>query len=87
MGCRWSAAAEPVGRGYRNPFTDSLALDAERLLLRNVVGAARGHPGVWLWNLGNEPDLFALPPSAEAGSAWVDIDDERHPRAGHGRRR
>ncbi len=65
------SSGRPVGRGYRNPFSDSLALDAERLLLRNVVGAARGHPGVWLWNLGNEPDLFALPPSAEAGSAWV----------------
>ena len=65
------SGGRPVSRGYRNPFTDPLALDAERMLLRNVVGALRGHPGVWLWNLGNEPDLFALPPSAETGSAWV----------------
>lgn len=56
---------------YRNPFTDPVALDAERLLLRTVVSALRGHPGVWLWNLGNEPDLFAWPENARQGRLWV----------------
>ncbi|MEA2623807.1 MAG: hypothetical protein QOH61_2717 [Chloroflexota bacterium] len=76
-------AASPPGRlrvisggrevrgGYRNPYVDPLALAAERLLLREVVGSLDDHPGVWLWNLGNEPDLFALPPSASAGAAWA----------------
>jgi endo-1,4-beta-mannosidase len=61
-------------------------LAAERLLLRTVVGALAQHPGVGLWNLGNEPDLFAWPPAAAAGRAWVremtglirELDDQ-HP--------
>jgi endo-1,4-beta-mannosidase len=69
---------------YRNMFTDPLALEAERLLLKTVVGALKGHEGLWLWNLGNEPDLFAWPESAAQGRAWVremtgiikDIDDQ-----------
>src|SRR5579859_2417479 len=60
-----------VRRGYRNPYTDPQALAAERRLLRTVVGALRDHPAIALWNLGNEPDLFAWPPSAAAGRAWV----------------
>src|SRR5215217_7198306 len=60
-----------VQGGYRNMYTDRVALDAERRLLRAVVGAFREHPAVWLWNLGNEPDLFALPPNADAGRGWV----------------
>jgi endo-1,4-beta-mannosidase len=57
--------------GYRNPFHDPVALDAERLQLRTVVNALRQHPGVWMWNLGNEPDLFAWPAGDAAGRAWV----------------
>lgn len=56
---------------YRNMFNDSVALAAERLLLQTVVGALKGHPGLWLWNLGNEPDLFAWPADAAQGRAWV----------------
>ena len=56
---------------YRNMISDPLALDAERLLLRTVVGALKDHPGIWMWNLGNEPDLFAWPADATAGRTWV----------------
>ncbi|HSK06036.1 MAG TPA: hypothetical protein VK990_00860 [Acidimicrobiia bacterium] len=52
-------------------FHDPVALDAERLLLDTVVGEYRDHPAVWLWNLGNEPDLFAHPDNPAAGRAWV----------------
>ena len=44
---------------------------AERLLLETVVGEYHEHPAVWMWNLGNEPDLFAHPADAAAGRAWV----------------
>jgi endo-1,4-beta-mannosidase len=57
--------------GYRNPYVDPIALAGERLLLREVVGLLAQHPAIWLWNLGNEPDLFALPPSSSAGATWV----------------
>lgn len=58
-------------RGYRNMFHDEQALNAERLLLKTVVGTLKDHPGIWMWNLGNEPDLFAWPSSSEEGAAWV----------------
>jgi endo-1,4-beta-mannosidase len=58
-------------KGYRNMFHDEMALDAERLLLKTVVTALKDHPGIWMWNLGNEPDLFAWPNSSDEGAAWV----------------
>jgi hypothetical protein len=60
-----------VAQGYRNPFHDPVALGAERLLLDTVVGSFREHPAIWMWNLGNEPDLFAWPHTPSAGRAWV----------------
>jgi len=62
---------EIVSEGYRNPYHDPMALDATRLLLRTVVEALKDHPGIWMWNLGNEPDLFAWPKDAAAGKSWV----------------
>ncbi len=47
--------------GYRNMFHDPIALSAERLLLRTIVSTFKDHPAIWMWNLGNEPDLFAWP--------------------------
>lgn len=60
-----------VDSGYRNPFIDPVAIRAEDLLLSTVVSALRDHPAIGMWNLGNEPDLFAWPASAAAGRAWV----------------
>lgn len=60
-----------VASGYRNPYHDPVALDAERLLLRTVVGELHDHPAVAVWNLGNEPDLFAWPNDAASGRAWT----------------
>ena len=58
-------------KGYRNMFHDAVALDASRLLLKTVVTELKDHPGIWMWNLGNEPDLFAWPNSSDEGAAWV----------------
>ncbi len=60
-----------VNQGYRNLFSDSVVLQASELLVRTVVGRFRDHPAVGLWNLGNEPDLFAWPPPGTAGQEWV----------------
>lgn len=56
---------------YRNMFHDPVALEAEKLLLRTVIGEYHDHEAVWMWNLGNEPDLFAEPHSEVAGQLWV----------------
>jgi endo-1,4-beta-mannosidase len=58
-------------QGYRNPYHDPVALRAEKIQLQIVVSALKEHPALWLWNLGNEPDLFAWPNDAESGRAWV----------------
>ncbi len=65
------SGATVVDSAYRNMFHDPDALAAERLLLETVVGEYHEHPAVWMWNLGNEPDLFAHPADAAAGRAWV----------------
>ena len=60
-----------VDAPYRNMFHDPGALAAERLLLETVVSEYRHHDGIWMWNLGNEPDLFASPRTPADGTAWV----------------
>ena len=68
-----------VDTPYRNMFLDPVALAAERLLVETVVGEFRDHEAIWMWNLGNEPDLFAHPESAESGTAWVtEMTDHIH---------
>ena len=65
------SAGQITDRGYRNMYHDEVAISAEKLLLKTVVSALRDHPGIWLWNLGNEPDLFAWPKTSDDGAAWV----------------
>jgi endo-1,4-beta-mannosidase len=60
-----------VDSGYHNPYTYPAALAAERLLLQTVVSTLKDHPAIGMWNLGNEPDLFAWPPDAPTGRRWV----------------
>jgi len=60
-----------VGGGYANPFTSSTARHAQDVQVRAVARVLRDHPALWLWNLGNEPDLFAVPPDAATGRAWA----------------
>jgi endo-1,4-beta-mannosidase len=65
------SGGQPVNCGYTNPFTDPMALSASERLLRTVVSRFKDHPAIGLWNLGNEPDLFARPPSAAHGQLWT----------------
>jgi endo-1,4-beta-mannosidase len=65
------SGGKPVACGYANPFTDPVTLQAAELLLRTVVSRFKDHPAVGLWSLGNEPDLYAWPPSAASGRDWV----------------
>jgi endo-1,4-beta-mannosidase len=71
---------------YHNLFVDGEAIHAAELLVRETVGRLGGHPGIWAWNLGNEPDLFALPPHEQAAPEWArrlfaaiaELDDGHH---------
>jgi endo-1,4-beta-mannosidase len=60
-----------VDQWYRNFFTDADALAAQRLLLQTVVSTFHQHAGIGMWNLGNEPDLYAVAPDRATGKAWV----------------
>lgn len=65
------SGGRPVESGYRDPYDDPLMRSAAERLLTEVVTHLRSHPGVKLWNLGNEPDLFAWPVRDRAGAEWT----------------
>ena len=87
MAANWSAlaadqrAAHAAGQagqpgqvvdiGYRNMLTDPTALEAERLLLRTVVGALHNHPGVWMWSWATSRTCSPSRRTSETGRAWV----------------
>ncbi|MFW5696274.1 MAG: glycoside hydrolase 5 family protein [Phototrophicaceae bacterium] len=65
------SGGQVVHSSYRNMFHDPEAFRAARLLLQTVVGTFKDHDAIWMWNLGNEPDLFAHPRSPQAGQEWA----------------
>ncbi len=65
------SGGKQVEQGYYNMFHHEVALNAERLLLKTVVDTLKEHEAIWLWNLANEPDLFAWPLTSDEGAAWV----------------
>jgi endo-1,4-beta-mannosidase len=60
-----------VESGYLNPYDDEKMLEAQKYQLRTVIQALKDHPGIGMWNLGNEPDLFALPSNEHIGEKWA----------------
>ena len=65
------AGPHPPAFDILDPYAEPFVLEAQRRLLLAVCAALVDHPGVWAWSLGNEPDLFAHPESADAGRAWI----------------
>ena len=65
------SAGKIVDSGYLNPYSDGKVLRAEKLQLQTVVGLLKDHPAIWCWNLGNEPDIFALPENEVIGEKWA----------------
>jgi endo-1,4-beta-mannosidase len=72
-----ASAGNMLHQGYRNPYSDPIVLEAEELLIDEVVSRLKDHEAIGIWNLGNEPDLLAWPESSEAGRAWVRRMTER----------
>jgi len=66
------SGGKEVNVWYRNYYTDEVAQQAQKLLVMTVMQEYHDHPGVWMWNLGNEPDLFAVAPTHEIGNRWLD---------------
>jgi endo-1,4-beta-mannosidase len=60
-----------VDKGYLNPFSETKVIEAEKLQLRAVIQLLKDHPAIYCWNLGNEPDIFAFPPSDIIGEKWA----------------
>jgi endo-1,4-beta-mannosidase len=54
-----------------NTYTEPFVIEAEDLLIRTVCGALKDHPAIWGYSLGNEPDLFCKPPTADVGRQWM----------------
>jgi len=62
-----------IRRGsIRNIYTDREVWKAQKLLIHETTGAPQGHPGVWGWDLGNEPSNVVVPPSKDAARAWLE---------------
>jgi endo-1,4-beta-mannosidase len=60
-----------VESGYLDPYTDKKVLTAQKYQLRTVIHLLNDHPAIGMWNLGNEPDIFAFPSSDRVGEKWV----------------
>jgi len=60
-----------ANRTIRNIYVDPEVVAAEERLVRAVAERLAGHPALWAWSLGNEPDLFCQPPTAADGRAWA----------------
>ena len=58
--------------GLRNWYSDPGIGAAQERLAVSVASALRGHPAVWMWDLGNENSNCTVPPDASAGTAWLE---------------
>ncbi|MCX8118128.1 MAG: cellulase family glycosylhydrolase [Desulfobacterota bacterium] len=56
----------------RNFYADREAREAQKFLLREVAGALQGHPGIWAWDLGNEPSNVTQPPTRSDALVWLE---------------
>ncbi|HEY3238714.1 MAG TPA: cellulase family glycosylhydrolase, partial [Acidimicrobiia bacterium] len=67
-----SGEAPRPGRVLRNWYSDRGVTAAQERLARSVASALSGHPGVWMWDVGNENSNCTIPPDAGAAEAWLD---------------
>src|SRR5262249_38230971 len=51
-------------------FSDAKILDAQRYLVREVVGYFKSHPALWAWQIGEGVERIHRPRSAQAVYEW-----------------
>ncbi len=56
----------------QNFYKDRELKEAQKFLIREVSNALKGHPGLWAWDLGNEPSNLILPDSKEEALTWLE---------------
>ena len=66
------SGGQTVDRSIHDLYVEPAVIESEERLVRAVIGTLAGHPALWAWSLGNEPDLFCKPPTPADGRAWVD---------------
>jgi endo-1,4-beta-mannosidase len=59
-------------KGLRNWYSDPGIAAAQERLAVAAASALRGHPAVWMWDLGNENSNCTIPPDATSGTAWLE---------------
>lgn len=64
------ANGEYTARIGRDPYADPFMLEAERVVVSAVCERYGTHPGVYSWNLANEPDVFSMPRTNEDSATW-----------------
>jgi endo-1,4-beta-mannosidase len=66
------AGGRAVEADIKNWYADVTVIRAQALLAREAASALQAHPALWGWDLGNENSNCAVPPSREAGVAWLE---------------
>ncbi len=56
----------------RNFYSDRELRERQRLFIREISNALKGHPSLWAWDLGNEPSNVVQPLSKEEGIRWLE---------------
>jgi endo-1,4-beta-mannosidase len=56
----------------KNWYADEDVTRAQVRLAREAAGVLSGHPALWAWDLGNENSNCVVPPTRDAGRAWLE---------------
>jgi len=80
----WMVLPEPAEGGFpvitrgaparftvRNPYLEGEVREAQKILIRETCAALRGYPGLWCWDLGNEPSNVYCPEERGQGRDWM----------------
>ncbi len=56
----------------KNFYKDREVMESQKILIREISSALKGHPSLWAWDLGNEPSNLIIPDSREDALIWLE---------------